>query len=73
MTLAGALVQLAAALPDPGTPAFPALCGGYGGFAAGLVARLRKQPVGPRVTGGTVVGFGIGLVCWLVALAIDRL
>ena len=73
MTLIDALVQLAAELPDPGAPTFPALCGGYGGFAAGLVAWLRTHPIGPRVAGGTVVGFGIGLVCWLVALAIDRL
>ncbi|HEX4806988.1 MAG TPA: hypothetical protein VFU94_13910 [Conexibacter sp.] len=67
------LVLLTSELPDPGAPMFPGICAGYGGFVAGLLAWRRRLSIGPRVTGGSVVGFGVGLLCWLTALAIDRL
>ena len=67
------IIRLAAELPDPGAPTFPGICAGYGGFAAGLIAWHRRRPVGPHATGGTLIGFGVGHLCWLVALAIDRL
>jgi hypothetical protein len=73
MTFVSTLVQLAAELPDPGAPMFPTLCAGHGGFLAGVGAWFRRRPIGPFVAGGSVVGFGVGYVCWLAALAIDRL
>jgi len=73
MTTFDALIQLAAELPDPGSPMFPTLCGGHGAFLAAVLAWLRRRPIGPFAGGGTVLGFGVGYICWLTALAIDRL
>jgi hypothetical protein len=73
MSVAEAILWLAAELPDPGAALFPALCGSYGGFVCGLAGWLGRRPIGPLVAGGTVLGFGVGLLSWLAALAIDRL
>jgi hypothetical protein len=73
MSAIDGLVLLAAELPDPGAPTFPMLCGSYGAFMAGMIGWLRRRSMGPYAAGGTVVGFGLGAVCWLTALAIDRL
>ncbi len=73
MIVVDAIVQLAATLPDPGQPSFAMLCAGYGMSIGCLVAWRRRRPIGPMVSGGSVVGFVVGSVCWLIALAIDRL
>lgn len=68
-----AIVLLSSELPDPGLPSFTTLCAGFGMFLGGVLGWLRRRPVAPLVTGGGVVGFGVGLVGWLTVLAIDRL
>ena len=73
MTVVDAMVLAAAELPDPGQPSFAMLCAGYGMFLAGVSAWVRRRPLAPRVSAGSVVGFGVGSACWLVAVAIDRL
>jgi hypothetical protein len=73
MTLVSTFVQFAADLPDMGAPMFPGICAGYGGFVGGVIAWHRRLPLGPLVTRGSVVGFGLGFLGWTVALAIDRL
>jgi hypothetical protein len=73
MTLFVLLILLTSELPDPGAPMFPTLCAGHGGFLAGVGAWVRRRQIGPFVAGGSVVGFGVGYICWLTALAIDRL
>jgi hypothetical protein len=73
MTALLLVVLLASELPDPGQPSFATLCAGYGMFVAGGLAWLRRRPISPDAGAGGVAGFGIGLVAWLAALAIDRL
>jgi hypothetical protein len=76
MSLLDVIVVLAAQLPDPGNPFFATLGAGCGGFAGGVVGYLRRHPeerVRRLMTDGSLIGFGTGFVCWLVALAIDRL
>jgi hypothetical protein len=70
------LVLLAAELPDVGSPTFPSVGAGFGGFVGALIGYVRRNPeerIGQLVTRGAFVGFGIGLACWLAAFAIDRL
>jgi hypothetical protein len=73
MTFLDALIRFAAELPDPGAPMFPTLCAGHGGFLGGVIAWRQRRPIGPYMAGGSVVGFGVGYICWLTAVAIDRL
>ncbi|MGN6188417.1 MAG: hypothetical protein ACTHOE_05925 [Conexibacter sp.] len=73
MTLVSTFAQLAAELPDPGAPMFPGICAGYGGFVGGVIAWRRGLPLGPLATRGSVAGFGLGFMGWILALAIDRL
>jgi hypothetical protein len=76
MSIVNAIVRLAAELPDPGNPSFPAICAGFGGFVGALVGYARRRPresTARLMTDGSVVGFGTGFVCWLVVLTIDRL
>ena len=70
MTLIDALVQLAAALPDPGQPTFPGICGTFAGFVGGVIAWHRRSSLGSGMAVGSVVGFGVGLLCWVAAIAI---
>jgi drug/metabolite transporter (DMT)-like permease len=76
MSLVDAIVVLAADLPDPGNPSFMTLGAGCGGFLGGLIGHARRHPqerVRQFIAEGGLVGFGAGFVCWLIALAIDRL
>ena len=70
------LALLAAQLPDLGSPTFPSVTAGFGGYVGALIGYVRRTPeerIGRLVTRGVFVGFGIGLACWLSAFAIDRL
>jgi len=73
MMLLDVLFQFAAELPDPGAPMFPGICASYGGFVGGLVGWRGQHPIGPHMAGGTIVGFAVGFLCWLMAIAMDRL
>jgi hypothetical protein len=76
MTSLAAFAVLASELPDPGRPATIALASLLGGFCGGVVGRARREPrerVKDLTADGAFVGCGVGLACWLVAFAIDRL
>jgi hypothetical protein len=67
------IVLLTSELPDPGRFSFMTNCAGLGMFVGGIVGWVRRRPLAPFVTGGSMIGFGVGLGCWIVAVAIDRL
>ena len=76
MTSIVVLVMLASELPDPGRLAFPGVCGTFGGFvgmAVGMGRRLPWERTTQLAAQGGVVGYGVGFVGWLTAVAIDRL
>lgn len=76
MTLADAVVQIPAELPDPGQPAFEPLMGSVGFFIGGLLAHRRGVPAAERshwMGAGTWAGIGVGGAVWFLAYAIDRL
>jgi hypothetical protein len=76
MTLLILIVLLTSELPDPGRLGTITLAGGLGAFAGALAAHVRRRPsqvASDMARLGMVVGFGVGLAGWLVALAIDRL
>ncbi len=71
-----AVVREATTLPDPGDPSIIPLTGVIGGFAVGTVAQLCGLPnerVAQLTLLGTRCGVGVGIGCYLVAVAIDRL
>ena len=70
------LVLLAADLPDPGNPAFPSICGTFGGFvgiAIGTASQLPWERTTRLMAEAGAVGYALGLVAWVVAIAMDRL
>ena len=70
------LILLTSELPDPGRLAFPGICGTFGGFvgmATGMSRRLAWERTTKLAAQGGAVGYGVGFVGWLVAVAIDRL
>lgn len=76
MTSLVVIVWLMSELPDPGRIGTITFAGGVGAFVGALVAHLRRLPSGiasdmTRV--GMLIGFGIGLIGWLVVFAIYRL
>jgi len=75
MTL-GVLAQLAAELPDPGRLATITFAGTLGTVVGALVAELRDLPperAGAAMRIGLILGFGAGLVSWIVSAAMNLL
>jgi hypothetical protein len=76
MTLLVLIVLLTSELPDPGQPAFPNICGTFGGFAGMAIGMGRRFPwerTMKLAAQGGAVGYGIGFAIWFVVVAMDRL
>jgi hypothetical protein len=76
MTLADAIVQGAAELPEFGQPAFVPLMGSVGFFVGGLLAHIRRVPPDERsrwMGVGTWAGLGVGRAIWILVFATDLL
>ena len=63
-------------LPEPGPPAFPSVCGTFGGFV-GMAVGMGRRHAWERTTKLAAqigaVGYGIGFAIWGVVVATDRL
>ncbi len=70
------VVVLTSELPEPEQPAFPSVCGTFGGFV-GMAIGMGRQYAWPRTTKLAAqigaVGYGIGFAIWVVVVAMDRL
>lgn len=76
MTLLVHIVLLTSDLPEPGQPAFPNICGTFGGFAGmaiGMGRRLAWERTMKLAAQVGAVGYGIGFAIWLMVVATDRL
>jgi len=76
MTPFVSIVLLVSELPDPGKLATAGLASLLRGFVGGCIGRLRhrsRQRIRDLTLDGGYVGFGVGLIAWLIAVAIDRL
>jgi hypothetical protein len=70
------LVLLTSELPDPGRLTTAGLASLLGGFVGGCIGRLRhrsRERIRDLTLDGGYVGFGVGFIGWLIAIAIDRL
>jgi len=70
------LILLTSELPDPGRVSTVTFAATFGSVVGALVAHLRglsSQRAGDATRIGLIVGFGAGLLGWLLAFAIDRL
>lgn len=76
MTLVDAVVQIAAALPDPGRLSTITFAGTFGTVVGALVAQLRDLPpdrANAAMRIGLILGFGVGLASWIVSAAVSVL
>jgi hypothetical protein len=76
MILLVLLILLTSELPDPGRLSTITLAATFGSVVGAVVAPLRKLPsdrAGDATRLGLVLGFGAGVLGWLVVLATDRL
>jgi hypothetical protein len=76
MRILDRIVLAASELPDPGQPSIIMLCGTLGaliGAAAGRLNGASRDRLTHLTADGVFVGGACGVICWLVAFAIDRL
>ena len=76
MTLPVLIVLLTSDLPDPGQPAFPNICGTFGGFvgmAIGMGRRFAWERTMKTAAQVGAAGYGIGFAIWLIVVATDLL